>query len=258
MRKILFSIALIASSLAANAQDVLVRKNGDVENVKVLEVTPTEVKYKKASNPDGPTFSETRSSLISVKYANGETQKFSDSPSYNNYNNNVGGGLSGNRAYYAEYGKEKKMTNEISAYLQNGWGIGWQLRREFNPYVALNIVGVSFMSGEYDYFANPDNFGQLNFKFLGVRGYTPSWKWIRGYADLNLGYTLTYEKDSYYHGGYYGYGSYYDDDYDVYHDFGLDFSIGVQLHKRVAIGYNLNFIAPSRYKTHWARISVLF
>ncbi len=241
MRKILFSVVLIASSLVANAQDVLVRKNGDVENVKVLEVTPTEVKYKKASNPDGPTFSDARSSLISVKYANGETQKFNVGNSYNNV-------VGGDRAYYAEYGKEKKMTNEISVYLQNGWGIGWQLRREFNPYVALNIVGVSFMSGEYAEGANPENFGQLNLKVLGVRGYTPSWKWIRGYADLNMGYTMRYYQT-------------WKDEYEDTHHFGLDFSVGVQLHKRVAIGYNLTYITPADYyrdKTHWARISVLF
>ena len=157
-------------------------------------------------------------------------------------------GASDNKGYYSEYGKDKKMTNELSVYLQNGWGFGWQLRREFNPYVALNIVGVSFMSGEYTEAANPENFGQLNIKALGVRGYTPSWKWIRGYADLNLGYALRYYKVG-------------SDNYDTTHHFGLDFSVGVQLHKRVAIGYNLTYITPADYyrdKTHWARISVLF
>ena len=246
MKKIIFVVALIIAPLSMNAQDILVRKSGDVENVKVLEVTPTEVKYKKASNPNGPTFTEARSSLISVKYENGETQKFNGSPS-SNYNN-VGGGLSGDRAYYAEYGKDKRITNEISLYLQDGWGLGWQLRREFNPYVALNIVGVSFMSGEFAEPANPENFGQFNFKILGARGYTPSWKWIRGYVDLNMGYSLRYYQT-------------WRDEYSTTHHFGLDFSVGVQLHKRVAIGYNLNYITPTDYyrdKSHWARISILF
>jgi len=78
---------------------------------------------------------------------------------------------------------------------------------------------------------------------LGARGYTPSWKWIRGYADLNLGYTL-------------GYYEFYDT--ETSHNFGLDFSVGIQLHKRFAIGYNLNFTAPDQAKTHMARISLLF
>ena len=70
----------VASSLSVYGQDILVRKGGDVENVKVVEVTPTEVKYKKTSNLNGPVFVENRSRLICVRYENGETQKFNDRP----------------------------------------------------------------------------------------------------------------------------------------------------------------------------------
>ena len=55
-----------ASFLSINAQDILVRKGGEMENVKVLEVTPTEVKYRKSNNEDGPIFTEKRSKLYSV------------------------------------------------------------------------------------------------------------------------------------------------------------------------------------------------
>ncbi len=235
MKKFLFMAVLAASSLSVNAQDILVRRGGDVENVKVLEVTPTEVKYKKFNNQEGPTFTERRSNLISVKYENGEVQKFSDSAA----GISAGGGGS-DYAYYEGYGKEKKFVNELSFYIGDGWGLGWQLRKVFNPYIAWNIIGVSYMSG----FHSPEESGVVNFKLLGARGYTPSWKWIRGYADLNLGYTLGY--------------------YKVYkstgtsHNFGLDFSVGIQLHKRFAIGYNLNFTAPDQAKTHMARLSLLF
>lgn len=162
-------------------------------------------------------------------------------------------------SYYSGYGKEKNMTNEISFYIGDGWGLGWQLRKEFNPYVALNIVGVSYMSGG---FHSPDESGLVNFKLLGARGYTPSWKWIRGYVDINMGYSLSYVsggsyKESYSYGGH-TYTATYEVDDDVSHHFGLDFSVGVQLHKRIAIGYNLNFLAPGKAKTHLARISLLF
>ena len=81
-----------------------------------------------------------------------------------------------------------KFTNELGLYIQDGWGIGYQLRREFNQYVGWNIIGVSYMSA----FESPADVGQFNFKLLGARGYTPAWKSIRGYVDLNLGYTLYY------------------------------------------------------------------
>ena len=165
---------------------------------------------------------------------------------------------------------EKKTINELDFYLQNGWGLGWQLRKDFNKYVGWNIFGISYMSG----FVSPADYGQVNFKFLGVRGYTPSYKWIRGYIDLNMGYTLAYGGigadvddffDDFDYDDYYGWGSYYspggydyDNDTSVSHHFGLDFGVGVQLGKHFTLGYNLNFLAPGKVKSHWARIGFLF
>lgn len=229
MKKILFVAALFAGSLSMNAQDILVRKGGDVENVKVLEITPTEVKFKKFNNQNGPTFTERRSNLISVKFENGEVQKFNDAPG--SLLTATGEGM----AYYSGYGKDKRFTNEVSLYIANVWGVGYQLRREFNPYIAWNIVGVSYISN----FDDPSEMFTLNIRALGARGYTPSWKWIRGYADLNLGLGVNY-----YH-------------YDWDFNFGLDFGVGVNVHKKIAIGYNLNYVA-SGGTGHMAKISFLF
>ena len=234
MKKILFVAVLVASPISMNAQDIVVRKGGDVENVKVLEVTPTEVKFKKYNNQNGPTFVEYRSNLVSVKYENGEVQKFNDDPD-NVSGSNGRGHASEVGSYYAGYGKDKRFTNEVCFHLADFWGVGYQLRREFNPYIAWNVIGVSYISN----FANPSEFFALSIRALGARGYTPSWKWIRGYADLNLGLGVIYD---------YG---------DYYCDFGIDFGIGVQVHKRVAFGYNLNYLA-SGGTGHMAKISFLF
>lgn len=102
MKKTLFLIAFVASSFTMNAQDILVRKGGEVENVKVIEVSPTEVKYKKNSNPDGPVFIEKRSNIYSIKYQNGEVQSLGEgSVQYDG------------TKYYSNYGKEKKLTHEV-------------------------------------------------------------------------------------------------------------------------------------------------
>lgn len=141
-----------------------------------------------------------------------------------------------------------KFTNELGLYIQDGWGIGYQLRREFNQYVGWNIIGVSYMSG----FVSPAEVGQFNFKLLGARGYTPAWKSIRGYVDLNMGYSLYYYDD---------YDYYWGSEKEVVHNFGLDFGLGVQVHKNVAIGYNLNVLAggfDEAVKSHWFKVSFLF
>jgi hypothetical protein len=180
---------------------------------------------------------------------------------------NAGGSSSSGESqdyqYYEGYGKDKCMTNELSVYLGEAWGLGWQLRRELNKYVALNIVGISYMAGGW---VSPDEAGSVNFRFLGARGYSPSWKWIRGYVDLNMGYTL----------GYVGSGSNLSSsdkkimksygidvpDDDVSHHFGLDFGVGLQLHKRLAIGYHMGYVTGyggmGGGTSHFCQLSVLF
>ena len=261
MKKLLFVAALAVSSLSANAQDILVRKGGDVENVKVLEVTPTEVKYKKASNPNGPTFSERRSDLISVKYENGETQKFNERAiTTTSSSSSSSSSIFNPKSNYIGLSSQKKFTHEIDLYLQDGWGVGYQFRKDFR-FWGVSIASVSYMSG----FNSPADCGQLNLRLPGLRAYTPAYKWIRGYIDVNFGYSLVYEKEynNYYHVDdfYYYYGRYYDDNVVLYHFFGLDLSAGVQLHKHFAVGWNCNFIFNDDYAredTFWARIAYIF
>ena len=47
-------------AINASAQDVIVKKDGSTILSKVLEVSSTDIKYKKFSNPDGPTYKSER------------------------------------------------------------------------------------------------------------------------------------------------------------------------------------------------------
>lgn len=60
---------LLAGS--ARAQDLLTKRNGDEVLVKVVEITPAEVKYRRADNPDGPLISVWRADVFMIRYANG-------------------------------------------------------------------------------------------------------------------------------------------------------------------------------------------
>jgi hypothetical protein len=162
-----------------------------------------------------------------------------------------GGKSGGGFASESAYVDQKKSTNEIDLYMLDGWGVGYQHRREFNPYVGWNVFGFSYMSG-FKENSGPAYEGQVNFKFLGARGYTPAWKSIRGYVDLNMGYTLRYS---------YSDVSWYGGEIAVSHKFGLDFGVGIQVHKNVAIGYNLNVLASGSDETakrHLFKLSFLF
>lgn len=79
MKKIIILIvALLGSALAARAQDVISMVGGQVIRAKVLEVSPSTVKYKRESNPDGPTYTVYTSDIIKIIYENGETDIFNE------------------------------------------------------------------------------------------------------------------------------------------------------------------------------------
>ena len=80
MRPFLLFALLALLSGAAHAQDTLVHRNGDEVAVKVLEITPAEVKYRRSDNPDGPIISLWRSDVFMVRYANGTQEVFNPRP----------------------------------------------------------------------------------------------------------------------------------------------------------------------------------
>ena len=61
-------------SMMAMAQDVIVKKDGTTILSKVLEISSTEIKYKKWSNQDGPMYSIDKSEVHSINYQNGEVK----------------------------------------------------------------------------------------------------------------------------------------------------------------------------------------
>ncbi|MCC8070381.1 MAG: hypothetical protein LIO90_01085 [Bacteroidales bacterium] len=67
---------ILACSVALFADDIIVMRNGDVINGKVTEITLTEIKYKKASNPDGPTYTAAHADVLAINYENGEKETF--------------------------------------------------------------------------------------------------------------------------------------------------------------------------------------
>ncbi|MCC2547404.1 hypothetical protein LJY25_13190 [Hymenobacter sp. BT175] len=75
----LLTVVLLAAT--AQAQDLLTKQNGEEVQVKVLEITPTEIKYKRTDNPDGPLIIVRRSEVFMIRYANGAKDLFNGAPS---------------------------------------------------------------------------------------------------------------------------------------------------------------------------------
>lgn len=76
MKKSFMSLMMF---LAANAfaQDVIVKKDGSTIMSKVLEIGTHEIKYKKFSNQEGPTYTIASSDVLAINYEKGGKESFS-------------------------------------------------------------------------------------------------------------------------------------------------------------------------------------
>lgn len=241
MRKVFMMVILTIVSLSANAQDKLTFTSGKVLNVKVLDVSASELRYKMYDNPMGPVLIESLANIYYIKYQSGEMQIFNNNPVRTN-------------RYVPIYQPENpyrnsssSITTQFDLYFQDAWGAGFMLRKEINPYLGWNIIGISYMSSWYR-LSGPDKNGVINVRLPGIRLYTPSYEDFRVYAEVNLGYTHLYYPAYHVSGNNY----YYDGYSEHTNAFGLDFSAGVQVHRNIAIGYNLTYVTNSMgsAKTH--------
>ena len=76
--KILFWLVLfLVYSNCANAQDILIKSNGDNLNVKVEKITDTNIEYRLFNNLEGPIYTINRLDVFQIKYKNGIVENYS-------------------------------------------------------------------------------------------------------------------------------------------------------------------------------------
>lgn len=78
MKKILIIIFAIISVNPLFSQDIIIKKTGEEVISKVLEITPTDVRFKKSDNFNGPVYSILKSEVSIIKYENGTQDIFNE------------------------------------------------------------------------------------------------------------------------------------------------------------------------------------
>jgi hypothetical protein len=71
-------IAFCFITWCASSQDVIYKTNGDSIKAKILEVGTNAVSFKKSSNPDGPTFVESKSDIFMIRFKDGQIQEYAN------------------------------------------------------------------------------------------------------------------------------------------------------------------------------------
>ena len=74
MKKLVLLFAAVCP-LITLAQDKIITKKGETIAAKVLEISPNEVKYKKADNLKGPTYIAQKAELQAIEYENGTKEE---------------------------------------------------------------------------------------------------------------------------------------------------------------------------------------
>ena len=238
VRNVLLLVVLSFASASLKAQDVLCFKNLQKEDVIVLSANSSEVRYRKYGDGSGDVHVAKASDLFYVQYQNGKIHRFSDNDENYSFTGKVAGA-------------PRKLTCQFDFLVQDAWGVGLMLRRELNPYVGLNIAGVSYISGWHKY-EGPSNMGFINVRALGVRLYTPPIEPCRLYAEITPGYTHTYVDVRIPGWGWLkGTGD----------NFSFDLCGGIEIGKHVALSYDLYYIVGSGTKDalmHWGKFSFMF
>lgn len=157
MIAVLFCMNLAYAAQAQ--QDTLFKTNGEKIACKVLEVGTNGISYKKADNPDGPTFVDNKDDILLIRYRNGQKQEFlkttfnGAAPANNNLtngsnndagtnNNNGNGGNKNDKARKGPISDEYKIIFDGKKYYVNGQKIGRRdvdrlLSRSDNPAVKV-------------------------------------------------------------------------------------------------------------------------
>jgi hypothetical protein len=78
MIRALFPLLCLLLSVTAYAQDTLVLRTGREHVVKVLEINPTEVIYKRFDNLEGPNIIVLKADVARIVYANGTREEFEE------------------------------------------------------------------------------------------------------------------------------------------------------------------------------------
>ena len=117
MKKIFVLAVSLSLSLALVAADfdLIIKTNSEKIEALIQEVSDTEVRYKKATNPNGPTFVLSMTEIATIIYANGEVQAIASSKTTSTTTKTTTSTLSNGGQFdhiFASYQQQKKVKQE--------------------------------------------------------------------------------------------------------------------------------------------------
>jgi len=143
------------SSIQAFSQDTLYTKSGGVISGKVTEISSDQIKYKKSSNADGPSYVLNKSDVVLIHYKNGSKDVFtatqnsgSDNTAINNNQSNNPAVVNNNYSSQGYVNPRPNVNVVVGAPFMGfrpfgwGWGGGYGYGYGYyRPYYHHNFYG---------------------------------------------------------------------------------------------------------------------
>lgn len=191
MKKILFGLCCSLIFSTVSAQDLILKKNADEIQAKVLKVSDTQIEYKKWDNLDGPIYTIPSSEVFIIKYQNGTKdvvssvtttrQRLGYSGIYPKYQGEIAA------AYGVGVGVASDIINTNRIVLETVHGV------RINPYLFTGMgLGFNYfysLLGDYtssDTAGIDDTAGVLPI-FVDLKGYYPVAKKVSLYLAFDMG-----------------------------------------------------------------------
>lgn len=121
--RVKFLILFLLCSVALFAQDIIVQNNGNTILSKVVEIGATEVKYKKFSNLNGPTYTIAKAEILVINYENGEKESFKNTQSSGSVvnTNNIGKRTLSDNELLRVDANNNNAAPKVKRLRRNGW-----------------------------------------------------------------------------------------------------------------------------------------
>ena len=76
-----FTVVFLAAGICSvAAQDLIFLRDGDIIEAKVMELSPTEIRYKRFDHLEGPTVVIPANNVLSIRYENGTVERINAVP----------------------------------------------------------------------------------------------------------------------------------------------------------------------------------
>lgn len=163
--KIYLLFILLFTCFSGFSQDKIIKKGGETLEVKILEISPNEIKYKLVSDPDGPIYIIDKDRIKEVLYENGRKEIYES--------------ILTDAEFYIGQKKRALKLNLISptlGYTQMAYEQNIKPGRSFE--VSLGIIGlgaqqeIDWWNNSQKYLEQKGAFGSFGYKFIRTPDFT--------------------------------------------------------------------------------------